>query len=84
MDGTELESLLRGGGRWPRGAELAARLIRVLTELELASFDPELHEFRLARREPTKLECSNAYRLYTKINEDGQRFLSSLTPPQHH
>jgi single-stranded-DNA-specific exonuclease len=81
--GAELESLLRGAGRWPRGPELAARLVRVLTELELASFDPELPELRLAGREPTKLECSNAYRLYTKINEDGQRFLSSSTSPQH-
>jgi len=80
--GTELEVLLRGDGRWPRGAELAARLIRVLTELELASFDAEGRRLQLVNGEPTKLECSTAYRLYTKINEDGQRFLSSSTPPQ--
>src|SRR5262249_7871917 len=41
--GEATEQLLRGEGPQPRSAALAGRLVRVLTELELASFDRTGH-----------------------------------------
>jgi single-stranded-DNA-specific exonuclease len=78
VTGGELELLLRGDGTHPRTASLAGRLLRVLAELGLVSLDRELPALELAEAQPTALERSAAYRAYTKINEDGQRFLNRL------
>ena len=78
--GEELEHLLRGDGSHARSARLSGRLLRVLTELELVSLDPELPALALAAAQPTELERSAAYRVYTKASEDGQRFLSEAQP----
>jgi len=74
--GEELEGLLSGDGTHPRSARLAGRLLRVLTELELVSLDPDLPALKLENAQPTQLECSETYRACAKINEDGQKFLS--------
>jgi single-stranded-DNA-specific exonuclease len=80
--GGELERLLRGEtvpGRPPR---LAARLIRVLTELELVGFDRDLPALAFNGGAPTALERSPAYRVYAHRHEDGRRFLASANPPK--
>ncbi len=76
--GEELEQLLRGDGSHARSARLSGRLLRVFTELGLVSLDPDLPALVLASAQPTELERSAAYRAYSKVNEDGQRFLSGL------
>ena len=77
VTGGELEHLLRGDGRHGRPARLAARLIKVLAELELVSLDRDLPALAIAGAEPTALERSAAYRAYAQRYEDGRRFLSS-------
>jgi single-stranded-DNA-specific exonuclease len=74
--GEELEHLLRGDGPHGRPARLAARLIKVLAELELVSLDRDLPALELAGAAPTALERSPAYRVYAQSYEDGRRFLS--------
>ena len=74
--GGELERLLRGEGPHGRPARLAARLIRVLAELELVSLDPELPALAIAGVAPTALDRSPSYRAYARRHEDGRRFLS--------
>jgi len=76
--GDELEALLREGhpGRPPR---LAARLVTVLSELGLASFQPTPPQLAIAGDAPTELERSEAYRFWAQRHEDGRRFLSSPT-----
>jgi hypothetical protein len=76
--GEATERLLRGEGPQPRSAALAGRLVRVLMELELASFDrtgsgltPAEHPQR------TQLERSTAYLAYQQQLEDGRQFLTS-------
>ncbi len=75
--GEELEHLLRGDGPHGRPAHLAARLVKVLAELELVSLDRDLPALAIAGDTPTELEHSPAYRVYAQRYEDGRRFLSS-------
>jgi single-stranded-DNA-specific exonuclease len=77
VTGEELEHLLRGDGPHGRPARLAARLIKVLAELELVSLDRDLPALAIAGAAPTALERSPAYRVYAQRYEDGRRFLSS-------
>jgi hypothetical protein len=77
VTGQELEHLLRGDGPHGRPARLAARLIRVLAELELVSLDRDLPALAIAGDAPTALERSAAYRVYAQRYEDGRRFLNS-------
>jgi single-stranded-DNA-specific exonuclease len=79
--GEELEHLLRGDGPHGRPARLAARLIKVLAELELVSLDRDLPALAIAGAAPTALERSAAYRVYAERYEDGRRFLSSANHP---
>jgi single-stranded-DNA-specific exonuclease len=78
--GEELEHLLRGDGPHDRPARLAARLIKVLAELELVSLDRNLLAPELAGSAPTALERSASYRAYAQRYEDGRRYLSSANP----
>jgi single-stranded-DNA-specific exonuclease len=75
--GEELERLLRGDGTQGHPPRLAARLIKVLAELELVSLDRDLPALAIAGDAPTKLEHSPAYRVYAQRYEDGRRYLSS-------
>ena len=79
--GEELELLLRGEGPHGRSARLAARLVRVLAELELVSLDRDLPALAIASVTPTELDRSPSYRVYAQRYEDGRRFLSSANPP---
>lgn len=78
--GEELEHLLRGDAAHARSARLSGRLLRVFTELELVSLDLDLPALAVAAAQPTELERSTAYRTYSNLHEDGQRFLSALQP----
>jgi single-stranded-DNA-specific exonuclease len=78
--GEELEHLLRGDGPHGRPPRLAARLVKVLAELELVSLDRDLPALAIAGTAPTLLERSPAYRAYATRYEDGRRFLSSANP----
>jgi len=75
--GEELEHLLRGDGPHGRPARLAARLIKVLAELELVSLDRDLPALAIAGDARTALQRSPAYRVYAQRHEDGRRFLTS-------
>ena len=75
--GEELERLLRGDGPHGRSAGLAARLVRVLAELELVSLDRDLPALATAGAAPTALERSPSFRVYAQRYEDGQQYLSS-------
>ena len=78
--GEAFESVLRGEGPQPRSAALAGRLVRVLTELELAILDRQGPALRIV--EPparTALERSAAFRAYHQRLEDGLRYLTSDT-----
>ena len=78
--GEAFESVLRGEGPQPRSAALAGRLVRVLTELELAVLDRQGPALRIV--EPparTALERSAAFRAYHQRLEDGLRYLTSDT-----
>jgi single-stranded-DNA-specific exonuclease len=77
--GGELERLLRGDEAPGRPARLAARLVKVLSELELVVLDPRLPALSIAGEARTALERSAAYRAYAKRHEDGRRYLSSAT-----
>jgi len=77
VTGQELEHLLRGDGPHGRPARLAARLIKVLAELELVSLDRDLPALAIAGETATALERSAAYRVYAQRYEDGRRFLNS-------
>jgi hypothetical protein len=74
--GEELERLLRGDRPHGRPARLAARLVKVLAELELVSLDRDLPALSLTSTTPTTLERSPAYRSFTKRYEDGLRYLN--------
>ncbi len=79
--GEELERLLRGDGPHGRSARLAARLVRVLVELELVSLDRDLPALAIVAATPTALDSSPSYRAYAQRYEDGRRYLTSANPP---
>ena len=78
--GPELEALLRGGGSPGRSARLAGRLVRVLSELEFVVLDRDSPALALVGHTPTELDRSPAFRFYSQLYEEGQRFLSSANP----
>jgi single-stranded-DNA-specific exonuclease len=76
--GEACETVLRGEGPQPRSAALAGRLVRVLTELGLVSFDREGAVLKAVESpQRTALERSPAYRAYQRRFEDGRRYLTS-------
>jgi single-stranded-DNA-specific exonuclease len=80
VSGEALEAALRGEGPQPRSAALAGRLVRVLSELELAALDREGQALRLTESPVrTALEHSPAFRAYHRRLEDGLRYLTSDT-----
>ncbi|MDQ6835430.1 MAG: single-stranded-DNA-specific exonuclease RecJ [Actinomycetota bacterium] len=78
--GEELGRLLRGEGAHGRSSRLAARLVRVLDELELVNLDRDLPALAIAGAAPTALERSPSYRVYAQRYEDGRRYLSRANP----
>jgi hypothetical protein len=58
----DLESALRGPGRYPRVAALCARLLKVLTELGLVEFDLDTPSCHILEAVRSDLELSPTYR----------------------
>jgi single-stranded-DNA-specific exonuclease len=63
-EGEGLEAALRGTGHYPRGPELCARLVRVLTELGLAEIDLAAGSGRVVDGIRSNLELSPSFRSY--------------------
>ncbi|MFL5866883.1 MAG: single-stranded-DNA-specific exonuclease RecJ [Thermoleophilaceae bacterium] len=63
-DGEQLGAALRGSGRFPRSPECCARIVKVLTELGLVSFDASARTCAVIASERTDLDRSDAYRGY--------------------
>jgi len=76
-EGEALEALLRGNGPQPRSAALAGRLVRVLSELGLVSFDRAGPAIAMVPAPAhTALERSGAFQAYQARLEDGFRYLT--------
>jgi single-stranded-DNA-specific exonuclease len=75
--GAELEHLLRGDGAHGRSARLAGRLVRVLSELELVELVRDPLALAVLDHAPTALDRSPAFRFYSQVYEEGQRYLNS-------
>ena len=75
--GLELERLLRGDSAAGRSARLAGRLVRVLSELELVRLERDPPALAILNHMPTELHRSAAFRFYSQVYEDGQRYLNS-------
>jgi single-stranded-DNA-specific exonuclease len=71
--GEELEAALRG--TVARSAELAGRMLRVLTELDLVAIDRAQRAVRLNLTGRVALDQSPAYRAYQQRLQDGLRYL---------
>ncbi|HEY1568171.1 MAG TPA: single-stranded-DNA-specific exonuclease RecJ [Solirubrobacteraceae bacterium] len=74
--GAELEALLRGEGPHGRSAQLAGRLVRVLSELELVELVRDPPAVAILDHPPTALDRSAAFRFYSQVYEEGQRYLN--------
>jgi single-stranded-DNA-specific exonuclease len=75
--GGELEALLRGDGSHGRSARLAGRLVRVLSELELVELMRDPPALTILDHAPTALDRSPAFRFYSEMYQEGQRYLNS-------
>lgn len=74
-EGRELEAVLRGERDVPRSPEVAGRLLRVLTELDLVTLDRPGEAARVRSSERVALEQSPAYRSYQQRLQDGLQYL---------
>jgi hypothetical protein len=81
--GGELLAALRGGGRFPRAPEAAARCLRVLGELGLVQGAPAGGggSVGVVSSEGTELERSAAYRAYGARHQEGLRYLRRRKNP---
>jgi hypothetical protein len=76
--GESLEAILRGDGTYPRPGRVAARLVRVLTQLQLATYDRDGRTCLVDADAPrTTLDRSSAYTAYTARLESARAYLGS-------
>ena len=74
--GESLEAVLRGDGRYPRPGRVAGRLVRVLTQLQLASFDRATRTLTIdPDAAKTTLDRSSTYAAYTEQLEQARAYL---------
>jgi single-stranded-DNA-specific exonuclease len=74
--GESLEAILRGDGRYPRSGRVAARLIRVLTQLQLAAYDRASRTLRIEPDAPkTSLDRSTAFTAYSERLTQARAYL---------
>jgi len=64
LAGDDLEVALRGAGAYPRQGSHCGRLVRVLCELDLATWDPAGPRLTRAAGQRTELDRSTAHRAY--------------------
>ena len=76
--GESLEAILRGDGRYPRPGRVAARLIRVLTQLQLVTYDRAERTLRIEPDAPrTDLERSSVFVAYGERLAQARAYLGS-------
>jgi single-stranded-DNA-specific exonuclease len=76
--GESLAAILRGDGRYPRPGRVAARLVRVLTQLQLATYDRDGRRCIVDPDAPrTTLDRSSAYTAYTARLASARAYLGS-------
>jgi single-stranded-DNA-specific exonuclease len=73
--GEVFEGILRGERVLPRSPEVAGRLLRVLTELDLVTLDRPGQAAYLSSSARVALEQSPAYRFYQQRLQDGLQYL---------
>jgi single-stranded-DNA-specific exonuclease len=74
--GESLQAILRGDGRYPRPGRVAGRLIRVLIQLQLATYDRASRTLRIEADAPrTSLELSTSFEAYSKRLEHARGYL---------
>jgi single-stranded-DNA-specific exonuclease len=74
--GESLEAILIGDGRYPRPGRVAARLIRVLTQLQLATYDRAERTLRIEPDAPTtSLDRSTVFNAYNERLAQGRAYL---------
>jgi single-stranded-DNA-specific exonuclease len=74
--GESLEAILVGDGRYPRPGRVAARLIRVLTQLQLATYDRAERTLRIEPDAPrTSLDRSTVFNAYNERLAQGRAYL---------
>jgi hypothetical protein len=74
--GESLEAILLGDGRYPRRGRVAGRLIRVLTQLQLASYDRTERALRIDPEAPkTSLDRSTTYAAYSERLAQARAYL---------
>ncbi|HSS05473.1 MAG TPA: single-stranded-DNA-specific exonuclease RecJ [Solirubrobacterales bacterium] len=81
--GAGLLEALRGSGPHPRGAETAARCLRVLIELDLVQGNPDGGDgsVGVVSSEGTELERSPAFRAYGARHQEGLQYLKRRKQP---
>src|SRR4051794_29954943 len=76
--GESLQAMLQGDGRYPRPGRVAARLIRVLSQLRLAAYDRSTRTLQIDLDAPrTSLELSPVYTAYAERLAQARAYLGS-------
>ncbi|HEX4733791.1 MAG TPA: single-stranded-DNA-specific exonuclease RecJ [Thermoleophilaceae bacterium] len=74
--GESLQAILRGDGRYPRAGRVAGRLIRVLTQLQLATYERSNRTLRIEPDAPkTTLDLSTAFTAYAERLAQARAYL---------
>jgi len=81
LDGEALAAALRGSGAYPRGGALCGRLLRVLGELGLASYDRAGRTCQVTGGARTDLALSPAHRAYAARLRESGAYLSLAGQP---
>jgi single-stranded-DNA-specific exonuclease len=83
LSGPLLEAAASGDGPHPRGPAFVGRCLRVLGELDLVSIDRSSATVRCTKTsgERVALERSEAFSAYTRLCDEGLKFLSEQTRP---
>jgi hypothetical protein len=83
LSGAQLEAAASGDGTHPRGPAVVGRCLRVLGELELVSIDRSSATVRCTKTggDRVALERSAAFSVYTRLCDEGLKFLSEQTRP---
>ena len=81
LEGDAFATALRGGGAYPRGGALCGRLLRVLGELGLVSYQRAERSCQVTGAARTDLALSPAYRAYAARLRDSHAYLSVAGQP---
>src|SRR5947207_994496 len=81
--GESLEAVLRGDGRYGRSGRVAGRLIRVLTQLQLATYDRTTRALQIElEASKTSLERSTSFTAYAERLAQARAYLGHEALPK--